>query len=291
MSLARTSRRVSPHLERWFWASCLLVALAGLLGPGLTRGQEPAAEGELQELEPAAPAPAPAAPPAGAAPPAAEASAEPPPEQSYLAWFYGALGLRYTLAFLVLSVSLVALVVMNVMATRRQTIVPPALVGEFETRLKDKKFQDAYDLAKADESFLGQVLSAGLAKVSTAGYPEAIEAMQEVGEEENMKLEQRLSYIALIGTLSPMVGLLGTVDGMVASFTVIARSTVTPKPSELAEGISTALVTTLVGLWLAIPAVAVYHFLKNRAQRLVLEVGTVSEQLMSRFSNVGAKKS
>jgi biopolymer transport protein ExbB len=114
--------------------------------------------------------------------------------------------------------------------------------------------------------------------------------MQEVGEDEAMKLEQRLSYIALIGTVSPMVGLLGTVDGMVAAFQVIARSSTQPKPSDLAQGISMALITTLVGLWLAIPAIAIFGIFRNRLSRLVLEVGIHSERLMSRFQNVGTKK-
>ncbi len=120
------------------------------------------------------------------------------------------------------------------------------------------------------------------AKLSS-GYDQAIEAMQEVGEEENMKLEHRLSYMALIGTISPMVGLLGTVQGMIKSFNVIATSPTTPKPSELAEGISTALFTTLIGLAIAIPAIAAYNLLRNRVAQLVLEVGILSEGLMSRF--------
>ncbi len=144
-------------------------------------------------------------------------------------------------------------------------------------------------MAKGDESFLGQVLSAGLAKLSS-GYPQAIEAMQEVGEEENMKLEHRLSYMALIGTISPMVGLFGTVQGMISSFRTIAESTGTPKPSQLAEGISTALFTTLVGLGIAIPAIAAYNILRNRIAQLVLEVGIMSEGLMGRFENVGPQK-
>ena len=61
-----------------------------------------------------------------------------------------------------------------------------------------------------------------------------VPGMQEVGEEENMRLEHRLSYLALIGTICPMFGLLGTVDGMVQAFEVIARSAVSPKPSERA---------------------------------------------------------
>jgi biopolymer transport protein ExbB len=106
-----------------------------------------------------------------------------------------------------------------------------------------------------------------------------------VGEEENMKLEHRLSYMALIGSIAPMVGLLGTVDGMIGSFSVIANSPTTPKPNELAAGIATALFTTLIGLVIAIPAIAVYNILKNRVSRLVLEVGIISEDLLSRFQN------
>ena len=71
---------------------------------------------------------------------------------------------------------------------------------------------------------------------------------------------------------------------MIVSFKVIAdHPDVTPKPYELADGISTALVTTLVGLAIAIPAIAAYNILRNRVSRLVLEVGIVSEGLMSRF--------
>ncbi len=212
-----------------------------------------------------------------------------PPQKNMLQFYFAALGLRYTIAFLAISFTFVALIVMNSLALRRDSIVPTQLVEAFEAHLNEKRYQEAYELAKTDESFLGHVLSAGLGKLS-AGYPQAIEAMQEVGEEENMKLEHRLSYIAMIGTISPMVGLLGTVDGMVQAFMVIAASDTQPKPSALAQGISMALITTLVGLWLAIPAVMLFGFFRNRMARLTLEVGILSEGLMSRFSNVGVKK-
>jgi biopolymer transport protein ExbB len=219
----------------------------------------------------------------------AESASVPAPRRSYLAWLYDSLGLLYSVIFLGLSFALVAVFVMNVLAARREVILPPQLIEGFEAQLNAKKYQDAYELAKNDESFLGKVLAAGLARLSS-GYPQAVEAMQEVGEEENMNLEHRLSYLALIGTISPMFGLLGTVDGMVQAFEVIARSTVSPKPSELADGIATALVTTLVGLWLAIPAICAFNILRNRFARLVLEVGIVSENLMSRFQNMGGQK-
>ncbi len=211
-----------------------------------------------------------------------------PEEKSYLGWMWDSLGPFFALVFLGLSFTMVALFVMNVLTARRENVLPVALLEGFEAHLDEKQYQEAYDLAKSDESFLGQVLSAGLAKLSS-GYQHAIEAMQEVGEEENMKLEHRLSYLALIGTISPMVGLFGTVYGMINSFSTIANSATTPKPAILAEGISTALFTTLIGLAIAIPAIAIYNILRNRVARLVLEVGIVSERLMDRFQTVGKK--
>ena len=210
-------------------------------------------------------------------------------EKSILGWMFEALGIGYSVIFLALSFTLVALFVMNILTARRDNVVPIHLVEGFEAHLNEKRYQEAYELAKADDSFLGQVLSAGLGKLS-AGYAPAIEAMQEVGEEENMKLEHRLSYMALIGTVAPMLGLFGTVHGMISSFRVIATSDSTPKANLLAEGISTALFTTLVGLAIAIPAIAAHNILRNRISRLVLEVGILSEGLMSRFQNVGDKK-
>ena len=208
------------------------------------------------------------------------------PPRSRLKWMYQSLGIFYSLVFLSLSFTLVALFVMNLLTARRENVVPVALVEGFEAHLNEKRYQDAYEMAKNDESFLGQVLSAGLAKLS-AGYDQAIEAMQEVGEEENMKLEHRLSYMALIGTISPMVGLLGTVQGMIGAFAHLEEGGA-PQASVLAGNIATALFTTLLGLFIAIPAIAAFSILRNRIARLVLEVGILSEGLMNRFSNVGA---
>jgi biopolymer transport protein ExbB len=210
--------------------------------------------------------------------------------ESILSWAFRSLGWFYSIVFLALSFTLVALFVMNVITARRENVIPSQLVGSFEQYLNERRYQEAYDLAKGDESFLARVLTAGLSKQSTSGYSQAIEAMQEVGEEENMKMDHQLSYMALIGTISPMFGLLGTVDGMIRAFQVIAQSTIAPKPADLARGISTALFTTLVGLFIAIPAIAAYNILRNRVARLVLEVGIVSEGLMSRFQNAGGKR-
>jgi biopolymer transport protein ExbB len=74
---------------------------------------------------------------------------------------------------------------------------------------------------------------------------------------------------------------------MVASFGTIASSAQTPKPNELAQGIEQALYTTLVGLYLAIPAIAIYNILRNRMQRFIMSAGTKSEDMIEKFQGLG----
>lgn len=228
----------------------------------------------------------PAAAPVPAADPAAPAA---PVSVSFLSSMLTALGWFWALVFAMLSFVMVAIIMMNMLQVRRDVLLPNEFVEEFEQKLNAKDFQNAYEMARGDDSFVARVLAAGMGRLSR-GYSEAVEGMQEAGEDENMALEHRLSYLALIGTVAPMLGLMGTVQGMIASFNKIAQSAVSPKPSELAEGISTALFTTLIGLGIAIPAMVFYSILKNRIQRLVLEIGMVSEGLMSRFAAAGKQK-
>jgi len=211
-----------------------------------------------------------------------------PEEESMLVFYYKALGLRYVIVFLALSFGLVALLVMCFMQIRRTVLMPPGLSQAFEAHLESKEYQQAYELAKTDDSYLGHVLAAGMSKLQS-GYGPAVEAMQEEEGEQAMKLDHKVSYVSLIGALAPMFGLLGTVDGMVGAFMVIAKSATAPKPSELAVGISQALITTLIGLWLAIPAIACFALFKNWLQKLNGDVDGEAMRLMSRFQTMGKK--
>ena len=223
---------------------------------------------------------------------AAAEGAEPegaePEGENLLVFYYKALGLRYVVIFLALSFGLVALLVMCFMQIRRPVLMPPGLIQNFEAHLEAKEYQQAYELAKTDDSYLGHVLAAGMGKLQS-GYGPAVEAMQEAEGEQAMKLEHKISYVSLVGALAPMFGLLGTVDGMVGAFMVIAKSSTAPKPSELAIGISQALITTLIGLWLAIPAIACFALFKNWLQTLGGDVDSEAMRLMSRFQTMGKK--
>ena len=198
-----------------------------------------------------------------------------------LVYYIKALGATFVIVFVALSFALVALLVMCFLQLRRTVLMPPELIEGFEIHLDKKEFQQAYELAKADDSYLGRVLSVGLVKLQV-GRQQAFDAMRETQAEEAMQLEHKISYVSLIGALAPMFGLLGTVSGMVSAFTVIAQSATQPKHHELASGISQALVTTLIGLWIAIPAVACFSLFRNWLEQLNSDVDTEAVRLISK---------
>ena len=293
------SDRLLAYRRATWMAAVLCLATFLALGPasGLalawqdTKTTEPPAA-DAGATPPAAVAPAPAAADAATtADPGGDDTAAPvaAPSESLLTKSVESLGYFFGGIFLLISFGLVALVMMNVLQIRRDVLLPPDFVDDFESELDNKDYQGAYNIARDHDSMVARVLTAGLTKLNR-GYSEAVEGMQEVGEDENMSLEHRLSYLALIGSIAPMIGLAGTVTGMIDSFDEIANSATQVEPAKLADGIQKALWTTLVGLGIAIPAMVAYSILRNRVSRLVLEVGMVSEGLMARFQTLGRGK-
>ncbi len=277
--------------RNWKWVYLLLGLLAFTMP--LTRSsrlvaQDAADEEEAPEEEDTA-ADKPAKGAKGGVDAAAEETAPVVQEESYLEWLWNASGYEGLLIGFG-SIGLVALVVTNIMHLRLPVFVPPDFVKDFEGKLQSRDYQGAYDLAKADDSFVAKLLTGGLGRLSK-GYEEAQQGMQEVAEDENMALDHRLSYISIIGSVAPMLGLLGTVHGMVSAFSVIASSEASPKPSQLAKGITLALVTTLEGLIVAIPAIIAFALFKNSQARVVLESTMAAENLLIRFSQTGKRSS
>jgi biopolymer transport protein ExbB len=262
-------RRLSTAAARAVLAACLLGAstfTAACLSPTVAVAQDEADAG-LGEGEAAAPASG----------------------KNALVYIAESCGWIFGPVFLLLSFIFVAQLVMCFMQIRKAVLLPPTLSEQFEQHLEAKEYQPAYELAKNDDSYLGHVLAAGMGKLQS-GYPAAVEAMENAQGEEQMKLEHKISYIALVGALAPMLGLLGTVQGMVSSFKTISDNPgVAPKPDQLATGIATALVTTLIGLWIAIPAIMFFQLLKNWLEEINSSAADESSRLMSRFQGMGKK--
>lgn len=280
--------RQKAGLRTWYWMVVLAIAF-GMTTVTLQSGWQAsllAQDAKAKKAEPAAPADAAAdeepAAEEGAADETAEAPAAPPqPGRSYLMWILVASG-PFGACIAIESFVLVALIAMNTMNFRRENFLPAALIEAFEQKINARDFQGCYETAKANDSYLGKVLTAGMTRLSK-GQEEVMAGMQEAGDEESMYLEHKMSYIGLIVATAPMLGLLGTVQGMIDSFRVIAESETSPKPKELAEGIMTALVTTMEGLVVAIPAIFAFGLFKNKIGKLQFEVGMVSEGLMGKL--------
>ena len=277
--------RRKASLQTWYWMVVLAIAFgmtsvtvqSGWQNSLLAQDKKAAKEDAAEEAPAEEEAPA----DEGSEEKAAPASAPPQPGRSYLMWIIIASG-PFGACIAIESFVLVALISMNMMAFRRENFLPASLIESFEAKINARDYQGAYETAKANDSYLGKVLTAGMARLSK-GQEEAMAGMQEAGDEESMYLEHKMSYIGLIVATAPMLGLLGTVQGMIDSFRVIAESETSPKPKELAEGIMTALVTTMEGLVVAIPAIFAFGLFKNKIGKLQFEVGMVSEGLMGKL--------
>jgi biopolymer transport protein ExbB len=180
-----------------------------------------------------------------------------------------------------LSVAAVALIVEHVISIRRGTLLPLPLAEEAHQLINQGRFADAEQLARNSSSFLGHVLAAGLAEV-TVGYKAAEKAMEDASVEQSARLFRKIEYLSVIGTIAPMLGLLGTVLGMIEAFDQF-KSQANPQVSQFAPGISRALVTTAMGLIVAVPALAGYAIFRNRIDGLVAEATLLAEHLFADF--------
>lgn len=168
------------------------------------------------------------------------------------------------------------------LALRRDIIVPPDVLAELERLFDEEEYEEAMSVCEGQPCYLTNVVAAGLPKIGT-GFENIQDAMSEVGDFEATKLTQSISYINFIANVAPMIGLFGTVWGMIFAFQTIATSPTPPTPAQLAGGIQQALVTTCMGLMVAIPFSLAYFFLRNRVQKIILEVGSIADELMERF--------
>ncbi|MEW6073408.1 MAG: MotA/TolQ/ExbB proton channel family protein [Planctomycetota bacterium] len=186
----------------------------------------------------------------------------------------------------VLSVVALAMFIEDYITLKRDKLAPPELIDEVQALFDEGQFQEAMELCENETTFFTRVCGAGIAKI---GHPYDVitNALAEMGDEEAMKLHQKVGWLNMIANVAPMLGLLGTVWGMVLCFHTIAAKGGTANPAELANGISQALLTTLFGLLVAIPMTTAFVYLRNNLVRSVIEVGAILEDLFERFRPAG----
>jgi len=188
------------------------------------------------------------------------------------------------IGYLIIALSIVslALIIENFMTIKRDKLAPPDLIDELEALFDGENFQDAIDLCDGEKNYLTNVVGAGLGKL---GHPfETIQTtVREVQTEESVKLFQKIGWLSLISAIAPMMGLFGTVSGMFITFGKIADAGGSVSPAQLAGGIKMALITTMLGLTVAIPVGVAFYTLRNRVIKTSTEINAVAEDLFERF--------
>lgn len=275
-------------LSFWLLAVGTMMLFAGAMS--VCAEEVPPPPGVGDETPAAAPAPAPAPAPeapgakAPAAPEASSGSTAEVKTQSYLSLVVKQSGIPgWTI--ILLSMVAIALWFKFGFQFSRKKLMPVPLIETLDQYFKEKKIKEAVELCNSDNSVLSRIVGASLAEIRS-GYSEMEKVLEETTEEESVKMHQELSWLSLIGAITPMLGLLGTVMGMVGAFAKIAVSGGQPKPAELAGNIQFALITTVEGLVVAIPCLTAYAIFRNRVIKLVLEVAVVATGLLGRFKNV-----
>ena len=180
-----------------------------------------------------------------------------------------------------LSVAMVALIVEHLLSIRRSALMPHGLAEEVHRLILAGQFREAEEACHNNPSFLGHVLACGVAEAEI-DYSSVEKSMEDAATEQSARLFRKIEFLNVIGTLAPMLGLMGTVWGMIQAFHTFQLSA-NPQVSELAPKISTALVTTLLGLMVAVPALGAFAMFRNRIDELVAESSLMAEHVFADY--------
>jgi biopolymer transport protein ExbB len=181
-----------------------------------------------------------------------------------------------------LSVVALALIIQILVTITREKLAPSDVIAEIETLVDEGSYEEALSLCESEDCFLTRVLGAGFAKVDK-GYTIVSEAMIAMSEEQATVINQKIGYLALIASTATLLGLFGTVYGMIGAFNVIATKPGGATAKDLAVTISLALVTTFSGLVIAIPTTVVYVVIRNRVTRVVMEVNGIVTEILEKM--------
>jgi len=176
------------------------------------------------------------------------------------------------------SIAGTTLVIEHIVSLRREKLAPEAIAGDLEALINEEEYDDAVALCDENPCYLTNVVGAAL-RMRDAGYQEMISGLEAAAGEEAFKLNTKISYLSLIGNVAPLLGLLGTVTGMISSFQVI-ETLKAPTPGDLAKGVYESLVNTTLGLFIAILFLTIYFVFKNKVSKMSLSINLQAVDMM-----------
>ena len=185
---------------------------------------------------------------------------------------------------IVLSFIAVGFIVEHFLTIRKQRLMPENVLTQVEQLISQGDIAGAADYCRdpRNYSLASDVILAGLERFqgSEFGFAEYKSAVEEAGEEFTAKLYRKTDVLSVIGAIAPMLGLFGTVEGMMESFNTIAAKGGMARPDELAGSIGKALVTTWLGLLVSIPAMVAFSYFRNKIDSIVSECGKRVERVL-----------
>lgn len=199
------------------------------------------------------------------------------------------IGLVIVWGLVIASTASIGYAIMLFLSYRRVAVLPPDVADTLEQLIADKKYREAIETAREHPSYLAVLTSAALEEAPN-GYGAMERAIEEAADVEVSRMMRPIELLNVLGNIAPMVGLFGTVYGMIVAFQQLVAAGGKPDAASLAGGISTALVTTFWGLVVAIPALAAYALIRNRIDALTSEGVVMVESLISTFKPSGKRK-
>jgi len=184
---------------------------------------------------------------------------------------------------ILLSLLALALAVVHLIRIRSSSLAPEGVVADLRDLLSARRVDEAIAYCEREDTqcFLTNVMRAGLLRYrrSPFGALELKAALEEAGQEQVSRLTRSTDGLALVASIAPMLGLLGTVVGINGAFATISSAQGFSRPDQLAGDISLALVTTIMGLVLAIPATSAVTYFRNKIERLAADIAVVVDEL------------
>ena len=216
----------------------------------------------------------------------APAGAVPAPQKKQQLGFFqilfsgGLIGIIIMLVLIGLSLTAAYLVFDNALYIRKTELIPPGLSDEVRDLVGAGEYAKAIKVCRDKPCFLSFVLLYGLNEADS-GWSEVEKATEDALGEQSARLFRKVEYLSVLGNIAPMVGLLGTVTGMLMAFKQVADTEGNAGASQLADGIYQALVTTVVGLIIAIPSLGAFAIFRNRVDQFVAEAAYAAQHALA----------
>ena len=173
----------------------------------------------------------------------------------------------------------VAIIIDKFVVLHKSKVNVAAFMIKLRGLLKKHDVAGAIAFCNGEKTPAANIVKRGLKKIRF-GHQRVKESLEDAGRQEITKLEKGLSTLATISGIAPMLGFLGTVTGMVSAFQTIQDLMGAANPSDLAGGIWEALITTVFGLVVGIPALAFYNFFTEKIKKLIADIEVISSDLI-----------